>query len=261
MNSPQEASLSQIPRTTTPLAMQELEDVAVVRGNGAEAPNWLSQLLARASHDDGPAGPEPELLRPGAEGSKMSPPNLSEKRAEIVPKDQPQRKAAAPLINLDELENELGVVTVDKDNFPSSWPDPNAALDTIKKTAEALSLMNERATAIEAYALKVIKQSREELAATTARASSCLERAVAAEEIARELQTRLSALEERALHSEERARHAEEEARNAKAWMVHVNNVITKTFSSVLRDFSSNLTSKDDVVGGIEGKLKNEHHA
>jgi hypothetical protein len=103
----------------------------------------------------------------------------------------------------------------------------------------------------------VVKEAREELASVAAKASSYRERAVAAEEVARELRTRLSASEERATHCEARARHAEEEVNHAKVWMAHVNGVITDTLSTAVRDFRGKVAVKGDVAHVIESKLKN----
>jgi hypothetical protein len=244
---------------TNDLAAQGRDAAEASRGNGVDDANWLSQLLARASREDEPGGAA--LIRSVAKVAEEAPP----KRA-IATKSglhEAERKAYATLISAKELHNKLSVVVQDRkeDALQNSWPSPDAALDLVRKAAEALRVMEQRAAALESYALKVVKEAREELASVAAKASSYRERAVAAEEVARELRIRLSASEERATHCEARARNAEEEVNHAKVWMAHVNGVITDTLSIAVRDFRGKLAVKGDVVHGIESKLKNGHSA
>ncbi len=249
--------MSQKTRTTNDLATQEREAAAVSRGDGVDEASWLSQLLARASRDEDPGGPA--LIRSVAKVAEEAPP----KRA-IATKcglQEAERKAYATLISAKELHNKLSVVVQDRkdDASRSSWPSPDGALDLVRKAAEALRVMEQRAAALESYALKVVKEAREELANAAAKASSYRERAVAAEEVARELRTRLSASEKRASTCEERARHAEEEVNHAKVWVAHVNGVITDTLAGAVRDIGGKMAIKGDVVHGIESKLKDGH--
>jgi hypothetical protein len=255
-------------RTTTELAVEE-PGAAATRGAGVDDANWLSQLLARASRDDEAEGAA--LVRSVARTAEEPP----SKRvvATRCGLQEAERKAYATLISAKELQNKLSVVVqsdrkegaaqklpqTSPPNAPQhSWPNPDAALDLVKKAAEALRIMEQRAAALESYAIKVVKEAREELASAAAKASSYRERAVAAEEAARELRTQLSATEKRASSCEERARHAEEEVSHAKVWMAHVNGVITETLSSAVRDFGGK-PAKGDAVNMIEidSKLKN----
>ena len=159
---------------TNDLAAQGREAAEASRGNGVDDANWLSQLLARASRDDEPGGAA--LIRSVAKVAEEAPP----KRA-IATKSglqEAERKAYATLISAKELHNKLSVVVQDRkeDALQNSWPSPDAALDLVRKAAEALRVMEQRAAALESYALKVVKEAREELASVAAKAS-CLSRA------------------------------------------------------------------------------------
>jgi hypothetical protein len=244
--------VSQKSGTTTELAARERDPVAVARSNGVEQANWLSQLLARASRDDDPADPAPRLASdPEPLRSLESRMNSSEAGAPT----QAGRRAATS-VGSKRAQGEAGMIAEDRKNveLPGAWPDTDGALDLVRKAAEALSLMEERATALESYALKVVKEAREELAAAAAKVSSYRERALAAEEFARELQNRLAESQDRLSHSEERARHAEEEAENAKTWMAHVNDVITSTLSNAVRDFRN--APEGDLLESAASKIK-----
>ncbi len=154
---------------TNDLAAQGREAAEASRGNGVDDANWLSQLLARASRDDEPGGAA--LIRSVAKVAEEAPP----KRA-IATKSglqEAERKAYATLISAKELHNKLSVVVQDRkeDALQNSWPSPDAALDLVRKAAEALRVMEQRAAALESYALKVVKEAREELASVAAKAS------------------------------------------------------------------------------------------
>jgi hypothetical protein len=245
--------VSQKSGTTTELAARERDPVAVTRSNGVEQANWLSQLLARASRDDDSADPAPRLA------SDPEPLRSLESRmnsSEVGAPTQAGRRPAATSVGSKRAQGEAGMIAEDRKNveLPGAWPDTDGALDLVRKAAEALSLMEERATALESYALKVVKEAREELAAAATKVSSYRERALAAEEFARELQNRLAESQDRLSHSEERARHAEEEAENAKTWIAHVNDVITSTLSNAVRDVRD--APEGDLLESAASKIK-----
>lgn len=248
--------MSQKSRTTSDPATQEREAAAASRGDGGDEASWLSQLLARASRDDDPGGAA--LIRSVVKIEEAPTKRAVATRSGL---QEAERKAYATLISAKELSNKLSVVVQDRkdDASQNQWPNPDVALDLVRKAAEALRVMEQRAAALESYALKVVKEARDELANAAAKASSYRERAVAAEEVARELRTRLSASEQRASTCEERARHAEEEVNHAKVWMAHVNGVITDTLSGAVRDIGGKMAAGSDVVRVIESKLKNAH--
>ncbi len=228
---------------------------AVARFKGVNPPNWLSDLLERASRED----LDPVRLQKTSNVSDRPSSLVSEDRAP-PPATDPQdtnKGKTATLVDFDGLQKELskGVGDKKKDSSQNSWPDIAAALELTQKAAEALSVMEKRTTTLEAYALKAIAQARNELSAATARASSYRERAIAAEQVVRELEIKLLKSEERASRIEERAQRAEEEAQNAKTWLTHLNDVITNTLSIAIQDIG-NFNSNEDIVGELEVKLK-----
>ena len=252
--------MDQTPQTVAHITAQERAlDKAITDGPG----HWLTDLLTRASRDDAPGPSHPPLIHDESklihEETNMSRSALPEEQMVLVEsaRDQIPHKVAASLNRLDDLQRNLSKAVDGKrnHNFQNSRPDLHAALDLVEKAAQALDLMEKRATAIEAYALKVVQRSRDELAEALARASTCEERVRATEQVARELQTQLSASEERALRAEERARRVEEEVKNAEAWMVHVHDVIVHSLSGAISVFRK-LSREGDVTVELENKLK-----
>ncbi len=247
--------MTQTPGTTHIIEHQRALNEAVARFKGVNPPNWLSDLLERASRED----LNPVLLQKTSNVSDSPSAFVSEDRVPppaTGPQDTNKVKTAT-LGDSNGLQKELskGVGDKKKDSSQGSWPDLAEALELTQKAAEALSAMEKRTATLEAYALKAIAQARNELSAATARASSYRERAIAAEQAVRDLEIKLLKSEERASRIEERAQRAEEEAQNAKTWLTHINDVITNTLSIAIQDIG-NFDSNEDIVIELEGKLK-----
>jgi hypothetical protein len=179
------------------------------------------------------------------------------------------------LVEFERLQRKLMVSLGRKPDVQPSASEIPVTLDLVHKAAEALDISERHAQAIEAWALKVAQESRNELADCQIQLSAYDDRLRAMEQLAKELQLSLSGSEQRAQRAEEsskelqeaavraeeraslaedRAAKAEQRAAAAEAWLAHTDRVITDTLSAADRKLAR-LKPERDIVAELEGKL------